>query len=164
MIMLRKRPKERFPELKSPGDPAPERGLPGSIEQHLDMCENGSLRGDEILHHHGMTEEHSPLPDVPPVDLLMDRFQLDLAEENREGDELSGDDHSGGLQGGEHELAGQLHLPTGLPGDLRARSELQEKIDLELREEFPDGVAGHERGSKEAGISPKKKRSSRKAA
>jgi len=97
--MLKKRPKELLPELKNPGDPEPERGTPGSIEQHLDMCEDGSLRGDEVLHHHGMTEEWDSVPTPAPVDLLLDRYQLDLSEEDREGAEESGDEHSAGQQG-----------------------------------------------------------------
>jgi hypothetical protein len=159
--MLRKRPKERFAELKTPGDPEPEKGSPGSIEQQLDMCESGSLRGDEILHHHGQTEEVAPLPEIPPVDLLMNRFQMDLAEENREGDELSGDDHSGGLQGGERELTGQRHINTGMPGDLTNRSELQERMEWNLKEDYPEGIS-RQVSAKQAGI--KKKGPNRKPA
>ncbi len=96
--MLKKRPKEWLPELKNPGDPESERGTPGSIEQQLDMCEEGSLRGDEVLHHHGMTEERGSVPTPTPVDLLLERYQLDLSEEDREGSEESGDEHSAGQQ------------------------------------------------------------------
>ena len=76
---------------------------PGSIEQQLDMCEEGPLRGDEVL------REHRDHPN----------YSMDLSEENREGDEMSGDEHSGGLQGGEPELTspGQGHIQTGMPGD-----------------------------------------------
>lgn len=155
--MLRKRPKERLPRLRNPGDPEPERGTPGSIEQQLDMCEEGSLRGDEILHHQGRTEEDHRLPDVPPVDRLLERYQLDLSEENREGDEWSGDDHSGGLQGGASELSGQLHIPTGMPGDLRAHGELHERSDWTLTEEFPEGIQKHETSPRKAGVSRNKK-------
>ena len=138
--MLRKRPKEQSPHLLNPGDPEPEACAPGSIEQQLDMCESGSLRGDEILHHHGITEEAAPLPAVPPVDRLLDRYEIDLAEEGREGSELTGDEHSSGLQGGEAELRGQLHLTTGLPGDLSSRTELFERSDWTSREDLAEGI------------------------
>lgn len=82
----------------------------GSLEQQMDMCEGGSLRGEEVLR-----EAHDhPL------------FSEDMAEEDREGDEMSGDEHSGGLQGGDSEFYEQEQA-DGLPGDetrledLRAR-------------------------------------------
>ncbi len=137
--MLKKRLKERFPVRKNPGDPEPEYCTPGSIEQQLDMCEEGSLRGDEILHRHGLPVDD--LPDVPAVDVLLDRYQLDSAEENREGSELSGDEHSAGLQGGEPELAGQLHINTGLPGDRTKHEELIERKDWSEEEELTQGIA-----------------------
>lgn len=87
-------------ELLEPGGIEPEFCAPGSIEQQLDMCEEGTLRGDEILHHHG--DENAPEANSEtPVNLLMDRYEMDMAEEGREGDELSGDEHSSGLQGSE---------------------------------------------------------------
>jgi hypothetical protein len=139
--MLKKRHKERLKELKSPGAPSQEVGAPGSIEQQLDMVEHGSLRGDEILHHHGVVEEDHPLAHVPAVDELLDRYQMDFSEENREGAEASGDEHSAGLQGGEPELDGQPHINTGLPGALTRQQEWIEKQDWSEREELSEGVA-----------------------
>ena len=45
-------------------------------------------------------------------------YEEDMAEEGREGDEMTGDDHSAGLQGEETEIKGQRHIHTGLPGEL----------------------------------------------
>jgi len=84
---------------------------PGSIEQQLDMCETGSLRGEEVLR---ANREHP-------------NFNVDMSEEDREGDEMSGDDHSSGLQGGEPELRGQKHISSGMPGDQTEHEELIEK-------------------------------------
>lgn len=123
--MLKKRPKERISERKDPGEEEPEYCSPGSIEQELDMCEEGSLRGDEILYSHGVDEEATP--EVPRLDQIINRYEVDLAEENREGDEMSGDEHSSGLQGGESELTRQVHIDTGLPGNRTLR---EEQIEL----------------------------------
>lgn len=113
--MLRRKSRVNIPERLNPGDPEPLRGSPGSIEQQLDMCEEGDLRGDEILHRHGL--------DVPEQDdelLLVDertgRFQI-LSEPDREDDEMTGDDHSSGLQGGEFEVEDQYHIDSGAPGN-----------------------------------------------
>lgn len=83
---------------------------PGSIEQQLDMCESGNLRGDEILHLHGHLNQ--PTEDNE----MLNNYRVDMSEEDREGDEESGDDHSAGLQGGETELKNQSHIDSGLPG------------------------------------------------
>lgn len=96
--MITKRKKERLPELKDPGEEETEFCSPGSIEQALDMCESGSLRGDAILHEHGEDIEDYSNEEIG-VDRKLGRFEIDMAEENREGDELSGDEHSAGLQG-----------------------------------------------------------------
>jgi hypothetical protein len=94
-----------------------ERCRPGSIEQEVDMCENGDIRGDQILYEHGQKPlKYTGNPIA--VDRLMDRtYDMDCAEVDREGDEMSGDEHSSGLQGGELEIEHQRHLTTGLPGD-----------------------------------------------
>jgi len=138
---LKRFPKERHPEQRDPGDPEPELGLPGSIEQQLDMMEEGSLRGDELLHHHGLeavgedlAREGEPLG----VDQLMARnaYEIDMAEESREGSELSGDEHSRGLQGGDSDLQSQPHLSSGLPGEQARHEQFFEQHSNEL--EFAD--------------------------
>ena len=53
------RPEQAAPPAQSSTDWSdrtrePSRFESGSIEQHLDMCESGPYRGDEILHHHGL--------------------------------------------------------------------------------------------------------------
>jgi hypothetical protein len=85
----------------------------GSIEQHLDMIESGPLRGDEILHHHGIPERLDPRP---PLDdrLLEENYHPDMSEESREGDEESGDEHSSGLQGSDQQ---ELQYDRDSPGD-----------------------------------------------
>ena len=40
-----------------------------------------------------------------------------MAEDDREGDDLSGDEHSSGLQGEETEVRNQPHLSSGIPGE-----------------------------------------------
>src|SRR4051812_34893136 len=127
--MLKQRPKEWLPEREDPGENEPEYCSPGSIEQGLDMCETGTLRGDEILHHHGILQTNME-PDQDPVELdtlLEENYRVDLAEEDREGADMSGDEHSSGLQGGESELAGQLHIDTGIPGNLNPKQEVIER-------------------------------------
>ncbi len=62
------------------------------------MCEEGSLRGDELLHHHGIPKGEFP-EGAPEVVELMNQYRGDLAEDDREGAELSGDEHSSGGQG-----------------------------------------------------------------
>jgi hypothetical protein len=93
------------------------------IRQHLDMEESGPLRGDDILHRHGRASRSSP------EDQMFENFQVDMSEENREGDEMSGDDHSSGLQGGDSELNPQPVAQSGLPGE---RTDDEERIVDEL--------------------------------
>lgn len=91
-----------------PNKRLPPRHPAGSIEQQLDMSEDeASLRGDEFLHSHGVP--------IAPGD-IEHNFRIDMSEEDREGDEMSGDEHSSGLQG---EEVGQetLDRPEGMPGD-----------------------------------------------
>ncbi len=117
--MLRKKPKSRFPLLKSPGDPESEYCSPGSIEQLLDMCEEGELRGDEVQHRvESLSTPEEPLTD-DPMEVVdeMNTYQMNFSERDREGDEMSGDDHSSGLQGGELELEHQRHISSGIPGE-----------------------------------------------
>lgn len=138
---LKRFPKERYPERRDPGDPEPENGLPGSIEQQLDMSEEGSLRGDEVLHRHGVEPQGEELAregELLGVDQLMARnaYELDMAEESREGSELAGDEHSRGLNGGDSELQSQPHLSSGLPGEQTRHEQFFEQHALEL--EFAD--------------------------
>jgi hypothetical protein len=104
-----------------------ERCRPGSIEQEVDMCEKGGLRGDVILYSHG--REAIPYTGNPiAVDRLIDRtYDMDCSEVDREGDEMSGDEHSSGLQGGDAEIEHQKHLTTGLPGDETEHETLDEQ-------------------------------------
>jgi hypothetical protein len=120
--LLKKRRKEWFDERLNPGDPEPELGAPGSIEQQLDMVEEGTLRGDQVLHEHNRPEPgdlRARRGEPLAVDELMalECYDLDLAEEYREGSEMTGDEHSSGLQGGESELASQPHIRSGMPGE-----------------------------------------------
>ena len=130
MQILRKvRETKNIPERLHPGEPEPATGSPGSIEQQLDMVEDGDLRGDQILYDHGTDEEHEDFeirPDhATPIDILMARnnCEMNLSEPDREGDEMSGDDHSSGLQGGEEELQHQPHIESGNPGDMSEKEE-----------------------------------------
>ena len=128
--MLRKRSKTRIPLLKHPGDPEPEFGSPGSIEQQLDMVEEGDLKGDEVLRR----TENVPNPEDPtsedPMDLFseMQSFNMTLSERDREGDEMSGDDHSSGLQGQEVELQSQGSSRTGIPGEFLELDGLYDQV------------------------------------
>ncbi len=94
--MIKKPLNEKWPERKNPGDPEVEWCSPGSIEQQLDMCEEGSLRGDEIIHQHGIVTLNLGDSDPVEVDRNMEaNFNMDLSEENREGSEMSDDEYSG---------------------------------------------------------------------
>ena len=132
--MRKKKKKEAMPELLNPGDRESQSCAPGSIEQELDMCEEGSLKGDEVLHQHGLYTDDEPDEESVSLDEIINRrFSVDLSEERREGDEMTGDEHSSGLQGGEPELYYQPHLETGFPGDATRRVEDHEKkLDLPL--------------------------------
>lgn len=99
-----------------------------SIEQQLDMNEDGPLRGDEILHHHGIPQAHADA-DIRSVDEMMENYQMDMSELGREGDEMSGDDHSSGLQGGDPDLMSQPHIDSGMPGERTDDEEFYE-VDL----------------------------------
>lgn len=124
--MLKKRQKSALAERLEPGAQEGAWCAPGSIEQQLDMCEEGDLRGDQIEHSHGQSFTDPDALGTPeggePLDLLIQvdesahRFQL-LADPDREDDEMTGDEHSQGLQGEESELENQDHLDTGIPGE-----------------------------------------------
>jgi len=89
-------------------------------KQQLDMSEEGAIRGGDVEQAHGHLEEsaspnegHDPLA----VDELIARHHRgDISEPDREGDDLSGDEHSAGLQGDESELQSQAHLDSDVPG------------------------------------------------
>ena len=99
-----------------------------SIEQQLDMVEEGGegLRGDDVLHQHGVNP-HRPRADRDPLpaDALTERFEMDMSEPDREGDDMSGDEHSSGLQGGESEVARDPHIDSGLLGEVEEDQELE---------------------------------------
>ncbi|MBI3557115.1 MAG: hypothetical protein HY074_12700 [Deltaproteobacteria bacterium] len=94
----------------------------GSLRQQLDMCETGNLRGEEILYSHGIpSRDHEVHRELDP-ELMESNFHVDLSEDNREGDEETGDEHTAGLQGDEQQ---ELQYDTefgesdaGLPGEL----------------------------------------------
>lgn len=92
----------------------------GSIEQQLDMCESGPLRGDQILHQHGIDQPKNPHPSMNERQMETN-FQVDMSEENREGAEETGDEHSMGLQGEElqeiKESPNLIDFQADLPGE-----------------------------------------------
>ena len=114
----------------------PEPNAPGSIEQQLDMCETGDLRGDEIDHSlHLSAKKRMDQADSDPIpfDELLESEQMDLSLEDREGDEMTGDDHTSGLQGGEEELKHHPNISTGMPGDRTDHDELENMINEKIR-------------------------------
>lgn len=106
-----------IPERVDPGEDEPLPCSPGSVEQQLDMCEEGELRGDEVLHSHGFQKKESP--DLSSDDSVRTNFNVNMSETDREGDEMSGDEHSYGLQGDEQQelKTGREDVETGIPGD-----------------------------------------------
>lgn len=95
------------------------------------MCEEGTLRGDDITFRHGVTgEQDQPDADPLPMDQMLGRTRVDLMEPDREGDEMTGDEHSSGLQGGEPELDRQPHWDSGIPGDFNEREDLISELHL----------------------------------
>jgi hypothetical protein len=127
--MLKRIPKNAMRELRDPGDREETFGMPGSIELQLDMCEaEDEMRGDDVIRSLGRVMGG---PDQDPVDLseiMSNNFRMDLSEDDREGDEMSGDEHSSGLQGGEESLEHQLHLSSGLPGNRTQRDDAADII------------------------------------
>lgn len=96
----------------------------GSISQQLDMNETGPLRGDEILHHHGLPDPTSRsdggiLPLTP--ERMEENYHVDMSEDHREGDEESGDEHSSGLQGEDPDFP-----DSGLPGEMTEKVSKQD--------------------------------------
>lgn len=106
-----------IPERVNPGDDEPLPCSPGSVEQQLDMCEEGELRGDEVLHSHGLLKKETA--DLSSDDSVRTNFSVDMSESDREGDEMSGDEHSYGLQGDEQQelRTGKEDVETGIPGE-----------------------------------------------
>lgn len=107
ILLLRKKQASEFAEDKGAvtgrklhGKRPYSRYRAGSIEQRLDMCEEGPFRGDELLHNHGR-ESGNPDRAIEEADQMMTNYQMDMSETHREGDDESGDEHSSGLQGGE---------------------------------------------------------------
>lgn len=128
--MLRRRPKRDVPHLKHPGDPEPQYGSPGSIEQQLDMMEEGDLRGDEVMRRTDLLATPEEPISEQPMDLVSElrSFNMTMSERDREGDEMSGDDHSSGLQGEDFELQHQGATLTGVPGESLELDGLYDKI------------------------------------
>jgi hypothetical protein len=124
--MPRHRPKDAKDAISRPS-PRKERGTEA---QHLDMLEDADPRGDDDLY----SPEDSLLDDsdepVLGADEMMANYNVDMSETQREGDEMSGDEHSSGLQGGEPEIEHQLAIDSGMPGH---RSEHEEE-EIDLRE------------------------------
>lgn len=104
----------------------PEPGEAGSIEQQLDMLEEGNLKGDLVLGHRDDLPENSD-DAIEDVDEMMNNYRIDMAETSREGDEESGDEHSSGLQGGEPDIENQEHIETGMPGDMTNKEDFWTK-------------------------------------
>jgi hypothetical protein len=104
---------------------------PGSIEQQLDMVENGpGPRGDSLIRRKGETFDDKRDPDFVKEldgDEMLQNFHVNMAESNREGDEMSGDEHSAGLQGGDSEFYGQPTFDDELPGEETEKEEDREK-------------------------------------
>jgi hypothetical protein len=113
-------------DLLVSADPPPSESRAGSIEQHLDMMEQGPLRGDESLRLHRMKDRLSDRPSLS-LWLLEHNYQVDMSEETREGDEESGDEHSSGLQGADqqelqYDTEGPEDSDSGAPGEMTEKN------------------------------------------
>lgn len=104
--------------------------------QHLDMIESDDSRkprGDADLFDapDDLGEPDSQGDELPlAVDHMIHNFHFDMAEDRREGDDMSGDEHSSGLQGGDVEPVrrhGHNKISTGIPGDAT------DEVPLEVR-------------------------------
>lgn len=104
---------------------------PGSIEQQLDMVENGSgPKGDSLIRDHGKTFDDKRDPNFVKEldgDEMLQNYHVDMGESNREGDEMSGDEHSLGLQGGDSEFVDQPTFYDDLPGEETEKEVEREK-------------------------------------
>lgn len=112
-----------------------ERLFGGTETQHLDMYEgpDENLRGDALLHTPPSEPEEDPEHPTLEIDQMLGKFHMDLSEESREGDEMSGDGHSSGLQGGERESLNQHHEQYGMPGEESEEQEIQYDERLKKR-------------------------------
>lgn len=128
--MLRKKKTEDIPERRDPGDREAVACSPGSIEQQLDMCEEGNSRSEDIIRH--IDEDKNPNDPITedPLDLVseINTFDYTMSERDREGDDYSGDEHSSGLQGDEIEIEGQPNINSGVPGDLGLQPDRYENV------------------------------------
>ena len=73
----------------------------GTEKQHLDMLEGGDSgpRGDDVSYSPDEAAIENAEQTKRGADEMMGTFNVDMSEEGREGDELSGDEHSSGMQG-----------------------------------------------------------------
>jgi len=69
-----------------------------------------------------------------------------LAENDREGAEESGDEHSLGLQGADSEYVGQENAESGLPGELTESLETREHSGLSDDDSYEDLAELNEKG------------------
>jgi hypothetical protein len=114
----------------NPGDKEPVACSPGSIEQQLDMCEQGAIKSEDVIRHIDREENPNDPPTEDPIDLVheINSFDYTMSERDREGDDLSGDEHSSGLQGDELEIEGQPNINSGVPGDLSLQPDRYENV------------------------------------
>lgn len=123
-------PKGEWSDRVTLPEPA-DQNEPGSIEQQLDMVESGpGPRGDTLIRQHGKTFDDKRDPNYVKEldgDEMLTNFHIDMGESNREGDEMSGDEHSNGLQGEDSEFRDQPTFDDGLPGEETEKEEDREK-------------------------------------
>jgi hypothetical protein len=104
---------------------------PGSIEQQLDMVEGlPGPRGEGLIREHGRTFDDKRDPNFVKEldgDEMLQNFHVNMGESNREGDEMSGDEHSSGLQGGDSEFEKQPTFDDEMPGEETEKEEKREK-------------------------------------
>ena len=81
------------------------------------------------MHSHGMVDaEESETHSEEPLDEVMNRFDISSSETDREGSEMSGDEHSSGHQG--------IDLP---PNQVAGQPEVIDRTDV-IRRENDDNV------------------------
>jgi hypothetical protein len=119
-------------DLEAAPRPASSEHRSGSIEQHLDMNESGPLRGEEILRSHGLSDQdyrqhagEEPRPLDP--ERMQRNYNVDMSEDQREGSEEAGDEHSSGLQGSDqqelqYDIESPDHADSGAPGEMTGKA------------------------------------------
>jgi len=95
------------------------------------MCDSGSLKGEDVIRNISKNSSPNDPSSGDPQELTSEfgTFDMSMAERDREGDDMSGDEHSSGLQGGDPEVEASSSVhENGMPGDLSNEQQAYENV------------------------------------